>query len=246
MIGQKYEHIVSVISTDLRYRNRVESMLNSLSISAQSFSFPHQVAASVGRPNAAILITDVMNAELVESLQQLAHIERIVIIARSVNEPEIVDSLMNGATHFFNISESDTLLTVRIQAALRMYVTKQITNIVAPPFRFDVKRRLVYLNDEQISLTPMEYQFAEYVFSRPDKVIPKSELMLSVWSLPTKLDARRIDTAACRVRKKMNLVFEKTGWELINARRVGYRLVASSKNSRDAWQMNTRKFQFCS
>jgi len=126
-----------------------------------------------------------------------------------------------------------------------VHVTKEVASIIAPPFRFDVKRRLVYVHDELIALTPMEYQFAEYVFSRPDKVIPKAELMLRVWSLPSKIDARRIDTAACRVRKKMDLVFEKTGWELINARRVGYRLVAHSKNSRNAWRMNTRKFQFC-
>lgn len=246
VLGPKYERDVCVISTDLRYRNRVESILGALSISVESFHSASEIRASNRLPRAVILITAAMTAELVQSLQQIQHIERVMIISRSVYEPEIVDSLMGGATHYFDISEPDSLLNARIQAALRVHVTKQVANIVAPPFRFDVKRRLVYLHDELIALTPMEYQFAEYVFSRPDKVIPKSELMLSVWSLPTKLDARRIDTAACRVRKKMNLVFDKTGWELINARRVGYRLVANSKHSRDAWRMNAQKFQFCS
>ena len=51
-----------------------------------------------------------------------------------------------------------------------------------------------------------------------------SELLTSIWSLPASMDTRRIDTAACRVRKKLRLN-ASDGWELNRIRRVGYRLI---------------------
>jgi len=91
------------------------------------------------------------------------------------------------------------------------------------PFTFDLEKRQVWLNKELVNLSPKEYEFANYLFSNRDRVVVNSELMTSVWSLPPAMDARRIDTAACRVRKKMQLD-ERTGWSLKRLRRVGYEL----------------------
>jgi len=74
-------------------------------------------------------------------------------------------------------------------------------------------------------LSPKEYEFAYYLFVNRHRVIVNAELMMSVWSLPSTMDARRIDTAACRVRKKLQLTENSSGWCLRRIRRVGYELL---------------------
>jgi DNA-binding winged helix-turn-helix (wHTH) protein len=108
--------------------------------------------------------------------------------------------------------------------------------------RFDLQKRRVTLADKLVDLSPKEYELACYLFSNRGRVISNSELMTSIWSLPPGMDTRRIDTAACRVRKKLGLN-AADGWELRRLRRVGYLLVqveadqaVIGSNSVDAFQ----------
>lgn len=48
--------------------------------------------------------------------------------------------------------------------------------------------------------------------------------MTAMWLLPSNMDARRIDAAACRVRRKMQLHADTTGWRLKRLRGVGYKI----------------------
>lgn len=149
--------------------------------------------------------------------------QRVVVLSDCYSEQDVINTLEAGAHHFFDIAEPKKIIEARLVAALRQHSKPEQRVMEVDPFKFDLEKRQVWLNDELVNLSPKEYEFANYLFSNRDRVVVNSELMTSVWSLPPTMDARRIDTAACRVRKKMQLD-ERTGWSLKRLRRVGYEL----------------------
>ncbi|MFK7857265.1 MAG: response regulator transcription factor [Granulosicoccus sp.] len=150
-------------------------------------------------------------------------VSRIIVLSDCAREETSVRFLDGGARHFFNIEEPDSILQARLEAGLRQHRTVFLRSFAEGDVHFDVQKRKVTRAGELIDLSPKEFEFACHLFSRLEMVVKNSELMTSVWSLPPDMDTRRIDTAACRVRKKLGLSRDR-GWELKRVRRVGYRL----------------------
>jgi len=150
-------------------------------------------------------------------------VPRIIVLSDCVREETVVRFLDAGARHFFQLHESDVILQARLEAGLRQHRRVYLRSIVEGDIHFDVQKRKVTRAEQPIDLSPKEFEFACHLFSRLGKVVKNAELMTSVWSLPADMDTRRIDTAACRVRKKLRLSRDH-GWELKRVRRVGYRL----------------------
>jgi len=148
---------------------------------------------------------------------------RVIVVADSYREDLIVSTLDAGAHYYFNLRDSDNILGERLQSALRQHVRVASQPLTLGDIHFDVQKRKVSRAGKAVDLSPKEFDFAFYLFSNRDRVVGNNELMTSVWSLPADMDTRRIDTAACRVRKKLNL-FNGEGWELKRIRRLGYRL----------------------
>lgn len=169
--------------------------------------------------------------------------QRIVVFSDCDAEQTIVRALENGAHHFFNIAESPEVLQARLEAALRQHSLQAKRVLDVAPFKFNLERRTVSKDDKLINLSPKEYEFAYYLFANRHRVVINAELMTSVWSLPSSMDARRIDTAACRVRKKMQLGDSSTGWSLRRIRRVGYELLwlGESEKTSDASPIDAPK-----
>lgn len=191
----------------------------------------HPVPVPVGEPLqvlgdrafAAIVCHRAQESWPMQLLSQGLSASRIIVLSDCKCEQTVVHFLHKGARHFFNSREPATLLQARLEAALRLHRGVSRRPFVVDDIRFDVQKRKVSRAGQSVDLSPKEYEFASRVFSNIDNVVSTSELMTSVWSLPSHMDTRRIDTAACRVRKKLRLCAEG-GWELKRIRCVGYRL----------------------
>ena len=170
-----------------------------------------------------------------ESLNKPIRLPKSLNICRSIAildsdcEKTVIDYLSEGARHVFNMHESDRLLQARLEAALQQHREQALQNISVGNISFDVSRRQVMRSGHCVNLSPKEYELARYLFSQTGEVVSNAELMTSVWSLPSFMDTRRIDTAACHVRKKLALT-PCHGWELKKIRCVGYRLKRLSTN----------------
>jgi len=150
--------------------------------------------------------------------------QRIIVLSDCQSEQTVVSLLNGGAHYFISFHESTQVLQARLEAALRKTQDEVNGSFAVGNLYFDANKRLVTKNDEPVELAPKEFDFAYYLFSHRDRVVCNSELMTSVWSLPATMDTRRIDTAACRIRKKL-LLDEKPRWVLKRLRSIGYRLI---------------------
>jgi len=148
---------------------------------------------------------------------------RVAVISDTFAEASVVSSLKLGATYYFDIRESDIVLQARVKASLRRFNPVVNDYLVVAPFRFRMRTREVFRWDEALELRPKEYEFATFLFKNPHRLLTNAELLKCIWSLPNTTDTRRIDTAACRLRKRMPLNSD-SGWQLRRVRKKGYRL----------------------
>jgi len=154
---------------------------------------------------------------------------RILVLSDLEDERHVVDTLGAGAHHLFRIDELPGILQARLGAALRRHDRVRNGSMEVAPFCFELAHRRVSLEDRVLDLSPKEFDLAFYLFANRGRVVTNAELLTSVWSLPQDIDTRRIDTAACRVRKKMQLG-DQTGWVLRRFRREGYGLYSDTRD----------------
>lgn len=162
--------------------------------------------------------------ERTKNILHTLNASRVLVLSNCSDERTIVSMLNHGAHHYIHINQSTTLLAARIGAALRQHNAASLEPFIVGDIQFDIQRRSVSRAGQTVDLSPKEYELAYYLFANSSRIIGNDELMSAVWLLPAHMDTRRIDTAACRVRKKLGLV-ESRGWELKRIRRVGYRLL---------------------
>jgi len=152
----------------------------------------------------------------------------VLVFSDSKAERVVVETLEAGAHHFFDIGESPRLMQARLAAALRSRLQTSQGDLRVKPFRFDLGNRRAWRDDRLIALSPKEFDLAYYLFFHRGRTVGNSELMTAVWSLPRTMDTRRIDTAACRLRKKMGLEPPDAYWRLKRLRSEGYKLIPVS------------------
>ncbi len=165
-----------------------------------------------------------------QALAQLPPEQCVIVLSDCESEQTVVSLLNSGAHYFFNLSEPESLLQARIEAALRPNGISSDESFSVGDIHFDTRKRRVIRRGIIIDLSPKEYELAYYLFSNRHRMVCNSELMTSVWSLPTSNDTRRIDTATCRLRKKL-LLNTENGWQLKRLRNVGYRLTPVKEQS---------------
>lgn len=152
----------------------------------------------------------------------------VLVFSDSKQEQIVVETLEAGAHHFFDIGESPRLMQERLTAALRSRLQCSRGELRVKPFRFDLGNRCAWRDDRLIALSPKEFDLAYYLFFHRGRTVGNCELMTAVWSLPRTMDTRRIDTAACRLRKKMGLEAPDGLWRLKRLRSEGYKLIPVS------------------
>jgi len=148
---------------------------------------------------------------------------RIIVLSDCEAEQTVVTALNDGAHCFINMCEPKLVLQARLEAALRTSQDDIYRSLSVGNIHFDAQKRMVTLAGQAVNLSPKEFDFAFYLFSNRHRVICNEELMTSIWSLPSTMDTRRIDTV----------------------RSIGYRLIQCSADEVCADVCN-KGFESCS
>jgi len=219
---------VSVIGSDFNYKQVVKELLHDAGFAPRTHE-DHNKALQSEYANVVVVCIRAETDGPKPYIPAFCSGRRVVVFSNHKTEASIVHCLENGAHHHIYANQSSTILQARLEAALRQHDKGFKRFFEVEPFRFDLERRNIYLNNKLVNLSPKEYEFAYYLFVNRHRVVVNAELMMSVWSLPANMDARRIDTAACRVRKKLQLTENSSGWCLRRIRRVGYELLCKAE-----------------
>jgi DNA-binding response OmpR family regulator len=147
----------------------------------------------------------------------------VVLLTGRGGEIDRVRGFEKGADDYVVKPFSYAELRLRIQALLRRVDGRPEAGVMrVGELVVDPSRRTVAVRGELVALTQKEYALLLALIREPTRVMPKDELLRTVWGFRSAGVTRTIDSHACRLRRKLGGMGDEF---VVNVWGVGYRLV---------------------
>ena len=179
-----------------------------------------------------LIITDLRmpNMDGLELCRQVRSESRIPIIVLSVKGEETikVEALDAGADDYVTKPFSVKELLARVRAALRRTYTDEQSEtpvIDAGDFHVDIPGRRVEVRNQEVHLTPKEFDVLVYLVRHPNKVVTHRALLSAVWGPNSVEQTEYLRVCVGRLRKKLE-VDETAPRYIITEPWIGYRFEA--------------------
>lgn len=188
-----------------------------------------QREATTRNPDIVLLdlgLPDMDGIEVTKRFREWSEVPIIVISAREQEEDKI-KALDAGADDYLTKPFGAGELLARIRVALRHRAVLQ-SGQGEPEFalgnlRVDLTKRRVFLKDEEIHLTPIEYRLLTVLIKNAGKVVTHSHLLKDVWGPPYTGQTEYVRVYMAQLRRKLEEDPAQPKF-LINEPGIGYRL----------------------
>lgn len=138
-------------------------------------------------------------------------------------EESAADILRLGADDYIPKPIRYMEFLARVQVLLRRRQAPRPGPLRIAGIELDLEGRRVSLGGCEIDLTQREFDLALVFLRNIGRVLPREQLLSSVWARENDVDSRTVDTHASRLRKKLGLAGE-SGLMLTSVYGQGYRL----------------------
>jgi DNA-binding response OmpR family regulator len=144
--------------------------------------------------------------EVCSELQRDRWVPVLMLTART-EEADKVAGFAVGADDYLTKPFSLRELAVRVRAILR-----RVERIAQPPstesiahggLSIDASRRRVWVDDEEVQLTPLEFEILLTLAREPGVVFTREQLMDRVWGYRDYAGGRVVDSHVARIRRKL-------------------------------------------
>lgn len=162
--------------------------------------------------NPDLMVLDIMlpgmdGLEVCRQLRQNPRYRELPVIMLTAKGEEIdkVLGLELGADDYMTKPFSPRELLARIKARLRRSQNTGDSGelINRGDLRIDLHRFQAYIRDEEIELTPKEFELLRVLAARPGRVYSRDELLESVWGYEYAGDTRTVDVHVRHLRQKI-------------------------------------------
>ena len=146
----------------------------------------------------------------------------VIILTAKDDEVDKVVGFELGADDYVTKPFSVRELILRVKAVLKRGVSKSDNVEVQRQFgelKIDVDSHEVFVNDQQISLTALEFKLLRQLVDRRGRVQSRDQLLSDVWGYSSDVTTRTVDTHIKRLREKLG----DMGKYVQTIRGVGYK-----------------------
>lgn len=172
-------------------------------------------------------LPDFDGMDVIKKVREWSEIPIIVVSARD-QANEKANALDFGADDYLTKPFSATELLARIRVALRhLYKqggNKQQASIQIGELKIDYEKHLVYLMDNEIHMTPMEYSLLSLLFKNSGKVLTTNYIIKTIWGAGYGSDTQALRALMAGLRRKIEENPAKPRYIMTEVG-VGYRLV---------------------
>ncbi|WP_208560663.1 response regulator [Marinilactibacillus kalidii] len=172
-------------------------------------------------------LPDVDGVEIIKRLREWSEVPIIVVSARSEDKgkAEVLDA---GADDYLTKPFSATELLARIRVGFRHYYRASSVKIQTESkigdLKIDYVKRLVYLAEEPIHITPMEYDLLALFFKNIGKVLTTNTIINEIWGKGYGSDTQALRTMMAGLRRKIEKNPAQPEY-IITEIGVGYRMI---------------------
>jgi two-component system, OmpR family, KDP operon response regulator KdpE len=151
----------------------------------------------------------------------------IIVLSAREHETQKIQALDNGADDYvtkpFGIGE----LLARMRTALRHanQTGTESSEVVIGDVRVDLAARLVFRNDEEVHLTPIEYKLLVTLLKHAGKVLTHRFLLREVWGPQDSHETHYLRVFVAALRRKLETDPARPRY-LLTEQGVGYRFAA--------------------
>lgn len=180
------------------------------------------------RPDLVLLdlgLPDIEGIEVLKQIRQNSSIPIIVVSARS-SETEKVMALDYGSDDYVTKPFNAAELLARIRAALRHCLKEKVSEPIfeLDYLKVDFGRRHVWVKDQEIHLTPIEYKMLVLLITNRGKVLTHHFIQENVWGYETTDDYQSLRVFMANIRRKIEIDSSSPHF-IITEVGVGYRFV---------------------
>lgn len=229
---EQYNEKILIVEDDVQIRNFISYAL-------KNEGFAHTIA-----PNAQtalnILVSEKIDIMLLDlglpdfdGMEVLTRVREwsempIIVVSARDKDKEKAMALDGGADDYLTKPFSTTELMARIRVAIR-HLHKQGSKEVQSVFSvgelsIDLDKRLVFLADNEVHVTPMEYSLLSLFFKNIGKVLTTGNIIRAVWGVGYGTDTQALRALMAGLRRKIEKNPAKPRY-IMTEIGVGYRLV---------------------
>lgn len=172
-----------------------------------------------------LLLPDMDGMNVIKEIREVSDIPISVLSSRKL-ESDIISALDSGANDYvvkpFSMGELLARVRVMERYIQRDNIYKINSVIKSKEMTIDTDRRRIFINEEEIHLTPLEYKLLLLLASNPGKVITHQQISKEVWGYRESSDAKSIRVCMASLRKKLKDSNEKPKY-IFTEIGVGYR-----------------------
>lgn len=149
--------------------------------------------------------------DIIQRLREFSEIPIIVVSARDKDKDK-ADALELGADDYLTKPFSATELVARIKVAFRhFYRYNQVqiqTYYKVKDLSIDLDKRQVYLNDQPIHVTPLEYQLLVLFFKNAGKVLTTDMIIEEIYGKGYGHDTQALRALMAGLRRKIEKILQ--------------------------------------
>ena len=208
--GEEMPHVF-VIDDEQNIRDILEKYLKKEGFTVSTYQDGAEVLRALETTEPDLLVMDIMmpNIDGLELLRRLRKDSFIPVIVVSARDEELdrILGLELGADDYLTKPFSPRELIVRIKNLFKrvnrveLEVNSYVINV--KNVQLHKKKRQVFIEDQELVLTPKEYDVLAFLIQNPGQPFTREKLIETIWGYHYAGDGRLIDDLVKRLRKKM-------------------------------------------
>lgn len=205
------ETTILLIEDDKKIANFI-----TMALKAQGYKILHASTGNAGimtfctqTPDIIMLdlgLPDMDGIDLIPQIRKVSQIPILVVSAREFEQDKIA-ALDAGANDYVTkpFSMGELLARVRV---MERFISKEEISLPKDIYHFeeltvDTQRHRIFLGDDEVHLTPLEYNLLLLLVKNHGKVITHSQIMKEVWGYSENGDAKSIRVCMASLRRKI-------------------------------------------
>lgn len=149
-----------------------------------------------------IMLPELSGIEVCRRVREQKDVPIIMISARS-EVPDIVGGLDSGANDYLTKPFAIEELFARIRVLLRSRDTAGTNEVAIGDLRIQLSARRVFMLDEEVSLTPREFDLLVYLVQNKEQALSREQILSAVWGFDFMGNTNVVDVYIRYLRNKI-------------------------------------------